>query len=176
MVLVKIDLVLVWKPHLLTFITRRREWVLRKLLCFDEFYFNWSAIFANWNPFKGCFGFFSFPFKISLLHYNVLLNVSFHGRLQRKSLDINGTAVALSRKLPGSGATRRERIVTWAKLGQSQFSWRAGKVGNSSFLNFRALRGCVSTAIVILTEPWNLTLHCNSSFVELLWEKVMQNA
>ena len=43
---------------------------------------------------------------------------------------INGTAVALSRKLPGSGATRRERIVTWAKLGQSQFSWRAGKVEN----------------------------------------------
>lgn len=31
---------------------------------------------------------------------------------------------------PGSGATRRERIVTWAKLGQSQFSLRAGKVEN----------------------------------------------
>lgn len=65
-----------------------------------------------------------------------MLNFSFHGRLQRKSPDIDGRtmAVALSPKTagqqPGSGATRRERIVTWAKLGQSQFCWRAGKVEN----------------------------------------------
>lgn len=144
------------------------------------------------------FLFFSFQ-NLALTLQRILLNVSFHWatatEILRYQWHSRSTFTKTAGQQHGSGATRRERIVTWAKLGQSQFSWRAGKVenighntetisfpwvemnqytrgskfpffnllpGNSSFLNFRPLRGCVSTAIVTLTEPWNLTLHCNS--------------